>query len=89
MSKLRRKMDFTMLLTALLFACSYAAPSTDSKFKLPVPFNYISASRTKEHVSSMEKRAIGGVRLATGKNFTGQVWYGNWGVNDCIDLGGL
>jgi hypothetical protein len=82
-------MALFILLATLLFAFADAAPSTDSKFKLPVPFNYISASRTREHVSSMEKRAIGGVRIATGENFTGQVWYGNWGVNDCIDLGGL
>lgn len=68
----------SIIITALIsLAMAIPAP----KFQGPAPVNFIDKTE-----SSVEKRALGGVRLADGKNFTGHVWYGVYALNDCIAL---
>lgn len=71
----------SIIVTALI-ALAMAIPAP--KFLGPAPVNFI--DKTEKADSSVAKRALGGVRLSDGKNFTGHVWYGVYALNDCIAL---
>ena len=73
-----------MLRIIITFLISLATALPAPNFVGPAPVNFIDEKESTG--SSMGKRALGGVRVSDGKNFTGHPWYGVYAINDCIAL---
>jgi hypothetical protein len=97
------KMHLLTITTTLLLSFAEAAPTSSGNalsprkvFQHPAPLNFIANTLSSSATTSddaevmerdLEKRTVGGVRLSSGPNFTGQVWYGVYPLNQCIGLG--
>ena len=80
----------TSTLLALMATAITATPVPGKELATPAPFYLETLIKAgfKVPQAANAKRNLGGVRLSTGKGFTGSVWYGIWPLNTCIGLGG-
>jgi len=76
-------MHASILPLALLAGMVAAVPTPLSP---PQPFKLIAAESTD---NTLAKRNVGGVRLCTGADWTGECWYGIYTLDVCINLNDL